>query len=68
MRAMDDNVGALEMHNKALAIREKVLGNEHPDTAESYNNIGAVMLAVGDDVGVLDMLNKALPIYEKVLG
>ena len=65
---MDDNVGALEMHNKALAIREKVLGNEHPDTAESYNNIGAVMLAMCDILGALDMLKRALAINDKVLG
>jgi len=31
---------ALEMLNQCLAIRDKVLGKEHPHTANSYNNIG----------------------------
>ena len=39
-----DNAGlydkALEHHQKALAIRLKQLGPEHPDVAGSYNNIG----------------------------
>ncbi len=30
---------AEEGYRKALAIRRKVLGEEHPDTAPSYNNL-----------------------------
>ena len=33
---------ALEHYNKALAIQLKVKGENHPDTATSYNNIGLV--------------------------
>jgi hypothetical protein len=33
---------ALEWHRKDLAIREKELGTEHPDTAGTYNNIAVV--------------------------
>ena len=33
---------ALDYYFKALAIREKVLGLEHPDTASCYNNIGGI--------------------------
>jgi len=65
---LDDFNDALEMFNKALAIREKVLGKEHPGTAESYNNIGIVMRAMGDNVGAVEMFNKALTIKEKVYG
>jgi len=59
---------ALEMHNKALAIREKELGKEHPLTATCYNSIGLVMKKLGNNVGALEMLNKAHAINEKVFG
>ncbi len=48
MQATGNNVSALEMHNKALAICEEVLGKEHPDTATVYSNIGRVIEAMGD--------------------
>jgi len=56
---LDDFNDALEMFNKALAIREKVLGKEHPGAAESFNNIGIVMRATGDNVGALELFKKA---------
>jgi Tetratricopeptide repeat len=31
-------MGPPALHERALAIREKVLGPEHPDTAASLNN------------------------------
>jgi len=66
--ALHDFNDALEMCNKALAICEKVLGKEHPDTAASYSNTGLVMLAMmGDNVGALEMCNKGLVIHLKVL-
>ena len=37
---------ALEYFGKALAIRERVLGTEHPDTAVTYNNIASVACSV----------------------
>jgi len=40
---MGDNVGALKMHNKALAICEKVYGKEHPYTIVSSNRVTAIM-------------------------
>ena len=33
---------AIEFGEKALRIRIKVLGEEHPDVAISYNNLGNV--------------------------
>ena len=63
-----DYAKALEMHRKALAIKEKVLGTEHPDTAASYNNIGVVYRDMGDYAKAFEMFEKALLIREKVLG
>ena len=37
-----DNKKALEYHELSLNIRKKILGEEHPDTAASYNNIGLI--------------------------
>jgi Tetratricopeptide repeat len=36
---------------RALAIREKVLGPEHPDTATSLSNLGGTLEAQGDLIG-----------------
>ena len=34
---------ARPLYERALAIREKVLGPEHPDTATSLNNLAALL-------------------------
>jgi hypothetical protein len=33
---------AIEFGEKALSIKIKVLGEEHPNVAKSYNNLGIV--------------------------
>jgi len=42
-----------------LAIRKKVLGSEHPDTASSYNNIGILYRVQGDYEQAFDYFFKA---------
>ena len=59
---------ALEYYEKALEIREKVLGKEHPDTAATYNNIAGVYQDQGNYGEALEYYRKALEIKEKVLG
>src|SRR5262249_3154685 len=51
---------ALALHQRSLAIREKVLGPKHPDVAVSLNNLAALY----DDQGNYD---KALPLYERAV-
>ena len=63
MQAIGNNVGALEMHNKCQAIREKLLCKEHFLTLQCHYNIGALMNMMGDNVGALGILNKGLVIY-----
>ncbi len=53
---------------RALAIREKVLGAEHPDTAASLNNMGALLQAMGELAEARPYYARALAIREKVLG
>jgi len=49
-------------------LRFFLSGKEHPDTAQSYNNIGLVMQAMGDNGGALKTHKRALVNFEKVLG
>ncbi len=44
---------AEEMHRHVLALRETVLGKEHPDTLGSMNNLAEVLSRQGKQKGVL---------------
>ena len=59
---------AMEYYGKALAIRERVLGTEHPDTAATYNNMAGVDSDRGEYGKALEYYGKALAIRERVLG
>ena len=61
-------VRGLEYYGKALSIRERVLGTEHPDTGATYNNMVGVSRAQGDYEKALEYYGKVLAIEEKVLG
>ena len=63
-----DLVGALPYSRRALAIRERVLGPEHPDTAQSLNNLGYLLGSQGDLAGARPYYERALAIWERVLG
>ena len=54
--------------NCALAIREKALGPDHPDTAGSLNNLGGLLEAQGDFAGARPYYERALAINERALG
>jgi hypothetical protein len=43
LRTQDDLDGARRLHERALAIREARLGEDHPDTARSPQNLAAVV-------------------------
>ncbi|MCZ7669410.1 MAG: tetratricopeptide repeat protein [Chloroflexi bacterium] len=51
---------ARPFYERALAIREQALGPDHPDTAQSLNNLGALHSAMGN-------LSEARPFYERAL-
>jgi tetratricopeptide (TPR) repeat protein len=53
---------------RALAIREKVLGAEHPDTATNLNNLARLVRDHGDPAAARRLCERALAIREKVLG
>ncbi|MDR1222975.1 MAG: tetratricopeptide repeat protein [Tannerella sp.] len=61
----DDSL-ALEYKMKNLAINERVLGTNHPDTATSYNSIGTTYYSMGNYPKALEYHLKALAICERV--
>jgi tetratricopeptide (TPR) repeat protein len=65
---MGDYPEALKYDYRALSIREKILGEEHPDTATIYNYLALVYVTQGDYPKSLMYHQKALKIREKVLG
>ena len=53
---------------KALSIYQTVLGENHPDTATSYNNLAMLYRGQGRYEEAEPLLQKALSIYQTVLG
>ena len=52
---------------RLIALREQLYGEEHADTAESYNNIGALYNYQGNYDKALKYHRKALDIRERIL-
>jgi tetratricopeptide (TPR) repeat protein len=59
---------AIPLVERALAIREKVLGLEHPDVATSLNNLAALYQNMGNYQKAEPLYQRSLAISEKVLG
>ncbi|WP_245895002.1 tetratricopeptide repeat protein, partial [Nostoc cycadae] len=59
---------AIPLAERALAIREKVLGKEHPLVASSLNNLAELYYAQGKYEQAEPLYLRALAIYKKVLG
>jgi tetratricopeptide (TPR) repeat protein len=56
------------MAREVAATRGDVLGREHPDYAESLNNLGSVLLYASDSAGARPLLERALAIRRRTLG
>jgi tetratricopeptide (TPR) repeat protein len=56
------------LFERALAIREKMLGPDHPDTATSVNNLAFLLHAHGDLAAARTLYQRALAIREKAIG
>jgi tetratricopeptide (TPR) repeat protein len=59
---------AIPMAERALAIREKALGPDHPDVALSLNNLAELHRTIGDYGLAKPLYQRALTIWEKALG
>ncbi|HEY0735433.1 MAG TPA: tetratricopeptide repeat-containing protein, partial [Herpetosiphonaceae bacterium] len=53
---------------RALEIQERVLGADHPDTAQSLQTLGAVLVEQEEYAEARRTLERALEIQERVLG
>lgn len=52
---------------EALALAEQALGPEHPDTADSLNNLAALLQTLGDLPAARPIYERSLAIYGKTL-
>ncbi len=68
LRALGDYRRALVYGQKALVIRKEVLGERHPDTAMSMNNIGMHYVKMGRLGQGLTFIEEALEITKELLG
>ena len=56
------------MYRRSLAIYEKVLGRDHPDVADSLNNLAVLYRAQGRYADAEPLYRRSLAIREKILG
>lgn len=67
--AQQGDLMAAKAHlERALAIRRRVLGLNHPDTANTISNLGRLLYDQGDSDAALSHLELALDIRERMLG
>jgi len=59
---------ALTAAKQALAIRKELVGERHPDTAISLNNLAELLASQGDYAGAKPLFEQALAIRKEVLG
>jgi tetratricopeptide (TPR) repeat protein len=62
-----DHTDARPLFERALAIREEVLGPDHPDTATSLSNLANLLDDQGNHAAARSLCERALAIREKVL-
>jgi tetratricopeptide (TPR) repeat protein len=68
LQAQGDLAGARQLHERALAIFEKVLGTEHPRTNLGRGNLARLHLTAGESSAALALGETALAAHDKVLG
>src|SRR6266571_2593187 len=59
---------AIPIAKNLLEIRERTLGPEHTNTANSLNNLAELYLKMGDYAKAEPLRQRALKIWEKALG
>jgi CHAT domain-containing protein/Tfp pilus assembly protein PilF len=59
---------AIPLTSDALAIREKMLGSDHPDVAKSLNNLAALYVEKGGFAEAEPLYQRSLVILEKARG
>ncbi len=65
---MEDYEEALLLYERALSIRKELLGDDHPETASTYNNMASVYEKQGKYENALEYYSKARAVRENALG
>jgi tetratricopeptide (TPR) repeat protein len=68
LRAQGRYRAAEQADRQALVLRQKALGEEHPDTARSYNSVAYNLQAQGKYADARPLLERALALNSKALG
>ena len=68
LQEQDDLAKAEATFRAAIALAEKTLGPDHPDTAGSLNNLAGLLESKGDYQGAEALYRRALDICERKLG
>ncbi|HEY1017081.1 MAG TPA: tetratricopeptide repeat protein, partial [Herpetosiphonaceae bacterium] len=68
LRMMGEYREARPLTERALAIRERRVGADHPTTAQSLNNLAALLRDTGAVSAALPLAERALAIRERQLG
>jgi serine/threonine-protein kinase len=55
---------ARQMHERALALRQKALGPEHPEVANSLSNLASVLRHQGKLAEAKEKYTRALALHE----
>ena len=67
-KQIGDLTSALELEETSLALKQKLLGPDHPDVAISLNNMGVLLSALGDHQRSLALTDQGLAICRKAYG
>jgi hypothetical protein len=68
LHAQGDLPGAREFEEQVLAVRCRVLGEEHPDTLTTMNNLAVTLCTIGERDAALNLMQAASDKRTKVLG
>src|SRR5262249_10845211 len=66
--AMGDLAGARPYYEQALEIRRRVLGHDHPDTANSLSMLGTLEVASGRIDEAVALMRQATAIDDRMIG
>jgi tetratricopeptide (TPR) repeat protein len=65
---LGDHKKALKFKLRALEIRQKLFGEQHPDTANSLNNVGYTYANMGNRSEALKYFMRSFDIIRQLLG
>jgi CHAT domain-containing protein/tetratricopeptide (TPR) repeat protein len=66
--AVGDSARAEPLVRRVLELREKTLGEDHPELAHALSNMASLHIERGEYEKAEPLLNRALAIFEKMLG